>query len=216
MNIRVLLVDDHEVVRVGLRTLLDAEDGITVVGEAEDGPAAIRLAHTLDPDVVVLDIRMGAMDGIEACRAIKEVRPAAAILILTSFASDETVMGALVAGASGFLVKNTGRAEFVRAVRTLAAGNSLLDPSVTRRVTERLVALSQRNGPEELADLSPREREVLVRLAHGETNRQIAERLVISEVTARNHVSRILEKLGLSRRSEAAALAARLRLDDPE
>ena len=138
MNIRVLLVDDHEVVRVGLRTLLDAEDGITVVGEAEDGPAAIRLAHTLDPDVVVLDIRMGAMDGIEACRAIKEVRPAAAILILTSFASDETVMGALVAGASGFLVKNTGRAEFVRAVRTLAAGNSLLDPSVTRRVTERL------------------------------------------------------------------------------
>lgn len=216
MNIRVLLVDDHEVVRVGLRTLLDAEDGITVVGEAEDGPSAIRLAHTLDPDVVVLDIRMGAMDGIEACRAIKEVRPAAAILILTSFASDETVMGALVAGASGFLVKNTGRAEFVRAVRTLAAGNSLLDPSVTRRVTERLVALSQRNGPEELADLSPREREVLVRLAHGETNRQIAERLVISEVTARNHVSRILEKLGLSRRSEAAALAARLRLDDPE
>jgi DNA-binding NarL/FixJ family response regulator len=161
-----------------------------------------------------MDIRMGPLDGIEACRAIRERVPEAAVLIFTSFGTDEAVMSALVAGASGFLVKNTGREDLLRAIRALAGGHSLLDPAVTRRVTEQLVALAQRSEPAEIAGLSPREREVLLRIAEGDTNRQIAERLVISEATARNHVSHVLEKLGLSRRSEAAALAARLKLGE--
>lgn len=215
MRTRILLVDDHEVVRVGLKTLLESEEDLVVVGEAADGPSAVRLASSLAPDVIVMDVRLGAMDGIEACREVKSHQPQVAVLILTSFASDEAVMSALMAGASGFLVKNTGRAEFIRAIRVLAAGQSLLDPSVTRKVIERLVTIAAKSEPEELAALSNREREVLVRLAHGDTNRQIAQHLVISEATARHHVSNVLEKLGLSRRSEAAALAARLRLEQP-
>lgn len=178
-RIRVLLVDDHEVVRLGVRSVLESEAGIVVVGEVSDGAAAIRQAEALQPQVVVMDIRMGSVDGIEACRTIKERVPGAAVLILTSFGTDEAVMEALVAGASGFLVKNAGRTELIRAVQALAEGHSLLDPSVTRRVTERLVALSNKAGPPEIAELSPREREVLVRIAHGDTNRQIADRLVI-------------------------------------
>ncbi len=211
---RVMLVDDHEIVRVGLRSLIDAEEDMHVVAEAIDGPSAIREAQASRPDVIVMDIRLGPLDGIEACRAIRERLPETAVLMFTSFGTDDAVMGALVAGASGFLVKNTGREDLLRAIRSLAAGHSLLDPSVTRRVTERLVALAAATEPPEIAPLSPREREVLLRIARGETNRQIAEHLVISEATARNHVSHVLEKLGLNRRSEAAALAARLRLDE--
>ncbi|MEX0781562.1 MAG: response regulator transcription factor [Dehalococcoidia bacterium] len=211
---RVMLVDDHEIVRFGLRSLIDSEPDMHVVGEAIDGPSAIRQAEALRPQVIVMDIRMGPLDGIEACRAIRERMPEAAVLMFTSFGTDEAVMGALVAGASGFLVKNTGRDDLLRAIRALAEGHSLLDPAVTRRVTEQLVALASKSEPEEIAGLSPREREVLLRIAEGDTNRQIAERLVISEATARNHVSHVLEKLGLSRRSEAAALAARLRLGE--
>lgn len=187
---------------------------MSVVGEAVDGPAAVRQAEALRPDVVVMDVRMGAMDGIEACRLIRQRLPACAVLILTSFGTSEAVMAALLAGASGFLVKNTGRADLIRGIRALAAGQSLLDPAVTRRVTERLVELAASHETAEVACLSPRERQVLLRIAKGDTNRQIADHLVISEITARNHVSHVLEKLGLSRRSEAAALAARLHLDD--
>lgn len=212
MNTRILIVDDHEIVRVGLRTLLDSEEGLLVVGEASDGPSAVRQAAALSPDVVVMDVRLGAMDGIQACREIKSNSPAISVLILTSFASDDAVLSALMAGASGFLIKNTSRADFVRAVRVLASGQSLLDPAVTRKIIEQLVSIASKSVPEELSALSPREREVLVRLAQGDTNRQIAESLVISEATARHHVSNVLDKLGLHRRSEAAALAARLRL----
>ena len=211
MKTRILLVDDHEVVLVGLRSVLGSEADLLVVGEATDGESAVRLAASLQPDVVVMDVRLGAKDGIEACREIKAASPRVSVLILTSFASDEAVLAALVAGASGFLVKNTGRAEILRAIRLLATGQSLLDPAVTRRVIERAVSSVSNSTPTEFADLSSREREVLQRLAHGDTNRQIAEHLVISEATARHHVSNVLEKLGLSRRSEAAALAARLR-----
>jgi DNA-binding NarL/FixJ family response regulator len=211
---RILLVDDHEVVRVGLRAVLEREPELAVAGEAADGPAAVRQAEALQPDVVVMDVRLGAMDGIEACRLIKAKRPQTGVLFLTSFGTEEAVVSALLAGASGFLLKNSGRADLLRAIREVAAGNSLLDPVSTRRVTERLVKLAASSEHPELRELSAREREVLVRLAHGDTNRQIAEHLVISEATARNHVSHVLEKLGLSRRSEAAALAARLRLLD--
>jgi DNA-binding NarL/FixJ family response regulator len=213
--IRVLLVDDHEVVRIGLRAMLELEPDIRVAGEAGDGPAALALAPSVQPDVVLMDIRMGAMDGIETCRELKALLPETAVLMLTSFGTEESVLAALMAGASGFLLKNTGRTELLRAVRAVAAGQSLLDPAVTRKVTERLVQLAQKQENAELAQLSPREREVLVLVARGCTNREIAEQLVLSEVTARNHVSHILEKLGMSRRSEAAAFAARLGLGGP-
>jgi DNA-binding NarL/FixJ family response regulator len=214
-TIRVMLVDDHEVVRMGLRAMLELESDIRVVGEAPDGETAVEQAAALRPDVVILDVRMGAMDGIEACRELKVRSPDSAVLLLTSFGTEEAVMAGLMAGAAGFLLKNSGRAELLRAVRAVAQGQSLLDPAVTRRVTERLVELAQRTGSSEIAGLSQREREVLVLVAHGCTNREIAEKLVISEITARNHVSHILEKLGMSRRSEAAAFAARLGLIDP-
>ena len=214
--IRVLLVDDHEVVRFGLRSMLAIEPDIAVVGEAADGAAAVRAAHTHQPHVVVLDLRMGGLDGIEACRAITSELPGTAVLILTSFGTDEAVLQALMAGASGFLLKNAGRAELLRAIRIVASGQSLLDPAITGRVTRRLVELASRDGHPELAQLSPREREVLTLVARGLSNREIGDRLVISETTARNHLSHIFDKLGLRRRSEAVALATRLGLTNDE
>jgi DNA-binding NarL/FixJ family response regulator len=210
--IRVLLVDDHEVVRLGLRSLLEIEPDLRVVAEASDGVAAVREAEAHRPDVAIMDVRMAGMDGIEACREIKSRCPETGVLMLTSFGSDEAVIAALMAGAAGFLLKNAGRAEVLRAVRSVAAGQSLLDPAVTRRVTERLVELASKAEHEELAQLSQREREVLRLVAEGRTNREIAAQLVISETTARNHVSHILDKLGMSRRAEAAAFAARIGL----
>jgi DNA-binding NarL/FixJ family response regulator len=214
MATRVLLVDDHEVVRWGLRSVIDLEDDLVVVGEAADGLAAIHEVERLRPDVAVMDVRMESMDGIAACRAIRSQLPGCAVLMLTSFGTSEAVMAALVAGAAGFMVKNASREDLLRAIRVVASGQSLLDPAVTRRVTERLVELSRNHETPELGSLTPREREVLLCVADGNTNREIAERLVISEATARHHVSNVLDKLGLSRRAEAAALAARLHLGD--
>jgi DNA-binding NarL/FixJ family response regulator len=210
--IRVLLVDDHEVVRIGLRSLLELEPDIVVAGEAGDGDAAVAQAVAVRPDVAILDVRMGEMDGITACREIRSRCPQTAVLMLTSFGTEEAVLASVMAGASGFLLKNAGRAALLQAVRALALGQSLLDPAVTRTVMHRLAELTAQTGPSEVAHLSEREREVLLLLAEGLTNRAIADRLIISEATARNHVSHILEKLGLSRRSQAAALAARLGL----
>lgn len=210
-RIRVLLVDDHELVRFGLRTTIEAEDDLEVVGEAGTGEQAVAMAASLAPTVIVMDVRMGAgIDGIEACRQVKSDNPGVAVLILTSFGTDEAVVSAVLAGANGFLLKNTGRTEVLRALRVVASGQSLLDPAVTQQVAKKLAQLSSNDGPPELAVLSSREKEVLALVAEGCTNREIAARLVISDATARNHVSHILEKLGLGRRSEAAALAARL------
>ena len=214
-TIRVLLADDHEVVRLGLRTMLELEPDIAVVGEASDGASAVREVSAHRPNVVIMDVRMGPVDGIEACRDVKSQFPEVGVLMLTSFGSEEAVLAALMAGASGFLLKNAGRADLLRAVRLIGQGGSLLDPAVTRSVTQRLVELATRAEHPEVAQLSQREREVLVLVARGLTNREIAEKLVISEATARNHVSHILEKLGLSRRSEAAAFAARMGLLSP-
>ena len=214
--IRVLLADDHEVVRVGLRSLLEIEPDMRVVAEAGDGATAIREAQAHRPDVVIMDVRMEPTDGIAACREIKSLLPETGVLMLTSFGTEEAVLAALMAGASGFLLKNAGRAEVLRAVRAVARGESLLDTAVTRRVTEQLVALATRAEHDEVAQLSAREREVLALVAEGRTNREIAARLVISEATARNHVSHILDKLGMSRRSEAAAFAARMGLLRPD
>jgi DNA-binding NarL/FixJ family response regulator len=212
--IRLVLVDDHEIVRTGLKTVFELDEELKVVGEASDGAEAVRVCAALHPDVVVMDVRMGGADGIDACREVRSLEPAPAVLILTSFGSNDAVIAALMAGASGFLLKNTGRQELVRAVRLLAAGQSLLDPAITGQVTRRLVELAEQGGPGELAALSAREREVLALVARGRTNREIAGALVISEATARHHVSHILEKLGMTRRAEAAALASRLGLGD--
>ncbi len=210
--IRIVLVDDHEVVRAGLRAMLEIEPDLRVIGEAADGKAAVREAEALGPDVVVMDVRMGGMDGIEACREIKSRRPETGVLMLTSFGSEEAVLAALMAGASGFLLKNAARVDVLRAIREIAEGRSLLDPAVTTRVTQRLVELAKKAEHPALAQLSEREREVLILVAEGATNRGIAEKLFVAETTARNHVSHILEKLGMSRRSEAAAFAAQVGL----
>jgi two-component system response regulator DevR len=210
--IRVLVVDDHEVVRLGLRALVEREPDLEVVGEAADGDEAVRLAERLRPQVVIMDVRMGPMDGIQACRELRSRVPETAVLMLTLFGSDEAVIAALMAGAAGLLLKNAGRAELLRAVREVAQGCSLLDPAVTRHVTRRLVEPASKETHPALAQLSAREREVLALVAQGCTNREIADRPVISEATARNHVSHILEKLGLNRRSEAAAFAVQVGL----
>ena len=216
--IKVMLVDDHEVVRMGLRAILEAESDLEVVGDAGSAAVALDVAALTNPDVVLMDVSMPDVDGIEGCRLLRERCPDAKVVMLTSFGHEDAVMSAIMAGASGFLLKNTGRAGLLKAIRTVAHGESLLDPSVTAGVLERLKVLSQREDPE-VASLSEREREVLSLVARGHTNKEIAQRLIITENTARNHVSRILDKLGLGRRSEAATFAAQHNLieeDDEE
>lgn len=206
--IRIMVVDDHEVVRTGLKTILEPEGDLEVVGEAGSASEAVQRVSRLEPHVILMDVRMEEMSGIEACRLIKSARPQVSVLMLTSFGEEEAVMGAIMAGASGYLLKNVGRGDLIKAIRAVAEGGNLLDPAVTKRVMERLAHLTAKEEVRAIQDLSGREREVLVLVAQGLTNREIAAKLVISENTARNHVSRILEKLGLSRRSEAAAFAA--------
>lgn len=192
---KLLLVDDHEVVRSGLQMILSAEEDLRVVGEAASAEESIRKAEGLEPDVVLMDVRMGAVSGIDACRAIKSARPETNVLIFTSFGDEEAVMAAIIAGASGYLLKNVSRAELLSAIRKVAEGQNLLDPAVTRKVMERLSQLAGREQDRVMEQISEREREVLALVAEGRTNREIARQLYITENTARNHVSRILEKL---------------------
>ena len=206
---RVMIVDDHEVVRLGMRAAFDLEADLTVVGESSNGVEALAKVPVLAPELILMDVRMDKMNGIEACREIKSHYPNVRILMLTSFADEEAVAASVMAGASGYLLKNVSRAELLRAMRLVAAGQSLLDPNVTKQVMERLQV--QVPGSE----LTEREREVLALVARGYTNKQIAEALYVTEKTARNHVSHILEKLGLARRSEAAAFAVEHKLVPP-
>ena len=185
-QIRVLLVDDHAVVRAGLRAILEVEDDIAVVAEAADGDAAVREALAANPAVVIMDVRMGPTDGIQACREIKSERDGIGVLMLTSFGGAEAVVAALMAGASGFLLKNTGRDELLRAIRAVARGESLLDAAATRQITNKIVDLAGGGGAPLVSRLSDREREVLTLVAQGHTNKEIAGELVISKVTARN------------------------------
>lgn len=208
-DLRVVLVDDHRVVREGLKMVLEAESDIHVVGEAGDGRLGVELAQQLRPDIVLMDMLMPGMDGLEACREIKSRSPEIQVLMLTSATEEEAVEAAILAGASGYLLKTLGRQELLWAIRAAGAGTSLLDPGVTKKVLERLKRLMVKERDREAESLSEREREVLALVAAGCTNREIGEKLFISEHTARNHVIRILEKLGLSRRSEAATFAAR-------
>ena len=207
MKTRLMIVDDHEVVRMGLRAALEVEPDFTVVVEAANGKDAIEQARRHQPDIVLMDVRMEGIDGIEACREIRSELPATKVLMLTSYAEEETVVAALLAGAEGYVLKNVARARLLEALRSVARGESLLDSKVTKSVLEHLVGLQKQSGEQD--DLSPREREVLALIADGATNKEIAAKLVVSENTARNHVSHILGKLGFSRRSEAAAYAVK-------
>lgn len=208
--IRVVLADDQALVRAGFRALLDAEPDIEVVGEATDGAHAVRLAHQVRPDVVLMDIRMPGVDGLAATRQIA-ADPALSgvrIVILTTFELDEYVAEALRVGAAGFLVKDTEPAELVRGVRVVAAGDGLLSPSVTRRVIEQFtVRAASPAPPRQLADLTDREREVVALAGAGLSNDEIAGRLVVSPATAKTHVSRAMVKLGARDRAQLVVFA---------
>lgn len=208
MTIRVLIVDDQALMRGGFRMILDAQDDIEVIGEAVDGRDAIEQSHQLHPDVVVMDVRMPAMDGIEATRQLTESDSPARVLILTTFDLDEYVYGALKAGASGFLLKDRPPEELVAAVRVVASGEALLAPSVTRRLIEEFAKRPKEpTPPEVLDDLTHREREVMALMAQGLSNTEIAARLFVAETTVKTHVGRILQKLQLRDRAQAVVLA---------
>lgn len=205
--LKVLIVDDHEVVRKGLRSILGRR--FQMVGEAATMSEALRESARLKPDVVVMDIRLPDGSGVEACREIRAAQPATKVLMLTSYADDEAVIASILAGASGYLLKQTRGRELVRAIETVGAGGSLLDPTVTQKVFDRLQRTSAggQTSPH-LTDLTEREQEVLALITQGKTNKQIAEALFISDSTVKHHVSNVLAKLHLSRRSAAAALGA--------
>jgi DNA-binding NarL/FixJ family response regulator len=206
--IRVFLVDDHEIVRRGIRELLETEDDLEVVGEAGTVEQAVHRGLVCSPDVALLDVQLPDGTGVEVCRELRSARPELRCVMLTSFADDEAMMDSVVAGASGYLLKQVRGADIVDAVRRVGAGESLLDPTVTARVVERL-----RRGPEEddrLKGLTGQERKILNLLADGLTNRQIGEELFLAEKTVKNYVSNLLAKMGMSRRTEAAVYAARL------
>jgi DNA-binding NarL/FixJ family response regulator len=205
--IRVLIADDQALMRTGFQMILDAQPDIEVVGEAIDGTDAIRHYERLTPDVAVMDVRMPAMDGIEATRRLTALDPPARVLILTTFDLDEYVYEALRAGASGFLLKDRPPEELVAAVRLIAAGEALLAPSVTRRLIEEFAKRAPTASRAELGELTDREREVLVLMARGLSNREIAGSLFVAETTVKTHVGRILGKLRLRDRAQAVVLA---------
>jgi DNA-binding NarL/FixJ family response regulator len=208
--IRVLLADDQALVRSGFRMILDAREDIEVVGEAEDGVEAVALARSLQPDAILMDVRMPRLDGVDATRQIVASGSQARVLILTTYDLDEYVFAAIRAGASAFLLKDVEPAQLVEAVRVVAAGNALLAPTVTRRLLERFADTLPGEPPPlpaELAALTPREREILELVAAGLSNAEIAERLVLGETTVKTHVSSVLRKLGLRDRVQAVVLA---------
>ena len=209
MTIRVFLLDDHEVVRRGLQQLLESEGDIEVVGDAGTAEAALARIPALKPDVAILDARLPDGNGVEVCRQVRSALPDIRAIILTSYDDDEALFAAIMAGASGYVLKQVTGQDLLSAVRHVAAGGSLLDPSVTERVMQRL-----REGapeePDELKSLTAQERRILELVAEGLTNRQIGERLFLAEKTVKNYMSNVLSKLGLERRTQAAVFASRL------
>ena len=212
--IRILIADDHVVVRIGLAALLDAQEGFEVVGQARSGSEATRLARQHRPDVVVMDIRMPNGSGIEACRVITTELDATPVIMLTSHADSEALFDAINAGASGYVLKRVGSTELVDAVRSVARGESLLDPAVTRRVLDRVRNASNLEEAGAFAELTEQERRVLAHIADGASNREIAARMGLAEKTVRNYVSNVLAKLALESRSQAATYAIRHRLPE--
>jgi len=207
--IRVFLVDDHEVVRRGVHDLLDAEPDIEVVGEAGTVGHALARGPALRPDVAILDVRLPDGDGIGVCRELRSRVPELACLMLTSFDDDDALLDAIMAGAAGYVLKQIKGSDLISAVRTVASGQSMLDPATTARLMSSLRHQEEPASPQDetLATLTPREREILELIGEGLTNRQIGKRLFLSEKTVKNHISRMLAKLGVERRIQAAVLA---------
>jgi DNA-binding NarL/FixJ family response regulator len=207
--IRVLLVDDDHLMRAGLRAVLSSDDSVEVVGEAGDGREAIERARRLRPDVVLMDLRMPRLDGVAATRELLAAAPEAKVLVVTTFEEDHDIFGSLSAGASGFLLKRTRPEDLIEGIRTVAAGEALLSPSVTRRVVDRMARQPVVGAApdERIAELTPRERDVLELVARGLGNREIAAELVVEESTVKTHVKRILMKLGLRDRVQAVIYA---------
>jgi two-component system response regulator DevR len=208
VTLSVFLLDDHELVRTGLRSLLETTDDLVVVGEAATVADALTRIPLTHPDVAILDVRLPDGSGVEVCREIRSLLPEIACVMLTSYADDEALFAAIMAGAAGYVLKQVGGTELVDDIRRAGAGQSLLDPALTERVLERL-----RAGPNEdprLASLTPQERRILDLIAEGQTNRQIAGALYLAEKTVKNYVSNLLAKLGMQRRTQAATYAARL------
>ena len=211
-RIRVFLLDDHEIVRRGVRDLLDAEPGITVIGEAGTAATALARIPALKPDVAVLDIRLPDGDGVTVCRDLRSTMPQLACLMLTSFSDDEALVDAIMAGAAGYVLKQIRGTDLVGAIRTIATGRSLLDPQAAATVMRRI--RDQATAADPLAGLTDQERRILALIGEGLTNRQIGDRLFLAEKTVKNYVSTLFVKLGMQRRTQAAAYAARI-FDEP-
>jgi DNA-binding NarL/FixJ family response regulator len=207
--IRVLLVDDHEIVRRGLRDLLDGEPGIEVVAEAGTAAEALARCSATTPDVAVVDVRLPDRDGVQLCRALRDLPDGPRCLVLTAFDDEQALVQAISAGASGYLLKQVRGSDVVHAVREVAAGRSLLDPVTTARVLDRMRRGAEPDEPDELAGLTERERRVLELVGEGLSNREIAERLFLAEKTVKNYVTSVLAKLGMQRRTQAVAWMAR-------
>lgn len=207
-RLRVLLVDDHEVVRVGLRTLLSRNPDLEVVDEAASGQEAVRKALMHRPDIVVMDIRLAGMSGIEACREITQAAPAVKVIMLTSYGDDDTLFEAIAAGASGYVLKQIGSNDLVKAIEAVGHGDAALDPTTTSRVFARMREEARKKEENAFSELTEQELRVLSLLAEGRTNREIADALMLGEGTVRNYVSSIFSKLHVNNRAEAAAYAA--------
>lgn len=210
-KLRVMLVDDHEVVRQGLRALLETEEDIEVVAEADGGDAAVGMARSYKPDVIVMDVRMPGGSGVEACREIRSEDPDQQIIMLTSFSDDEALFNSIMAGAAGFVLKQIRGRDLIEAIKKVGSGQSLLDAEVTKRVLERLRKSKFEDKDPKLSRLSPQEERILDLIGEGLTNREIAQRINLSDKTVKNYVSTILQKLEVARRAEAASYVARVK-----
>ncbi|MGH2808675.1 MAG: response regulator [Actinomycetota bacterium] len=210
-SVSMMLVDDHEVVRKGLRTLLESEPDLDVVAEAASGREAVSVASAVTPDVVVMDVRMPGGGGVEACREIQANDPNTRVIMLTSFSDDEALFKSIMAGAAGFVLKQIRGHDLVEAIRRVGAGESLIDPSVTKRVLDRLRRAPIDDADPLLSRLTPHETRILDMIAEGLTNREIAQRVGLSDKTIKNYVSTILHKLEVARRAEAASYVAKVR-----
>jgi two-component system, NarL family, response regulator DevR len=214
MNLRILLVDDHEVVRIGVRALIDRHPEMEVVAEAGTVREAIDLAEQLAPDVIVLDIRLPGGSGLEACRQIKARQPETRVIILTSFPDDEVLFDAIAAGADGYVLKQIGSDDLIHALECVGQGQNLLDPSLTDRLFAKVREARRQERAHAFAELTAQELQILALIAEGQTNREIGSQIQLSEKTVRNYVSIILAKLNLTSRAQAAAYAARHRIED--
>ncbi len=210
--LRLLVVDDHEVVRQGLVSLLDRRDGFQVVAEAGSVAESLEMARRFQPDIVVMDVRLPDGSGIEACREMRAELPGTRVVILTSYPDEEAVLSAIIAGASGYLLKQIRGRDLVSALEAVGRGESLLDPAVTEKVLDRVRRIATGTFTDELAQLTQQEQKILMLVAEGKTNKEIAQEVFLSDKTVKNYVSSILSKLNLERRAQAAAFVAKHRL----